>query len=81
MKKKKKEKIVVDKQILKLESLKFKSKLYETKCRYRLVKPLGKMVQDQLVELIQFQSQTTAKIQSIFDHSTMVISLDNLVDI
>ena len=77
MKRKKKE--VIDKQILKLESLKFKGKLYETGCKYRISKPLGKMVQDQLVELIQFQSQTTAKIQSAFDHSTLVVSLEKLV--
>jgi len=44
-------------------------------------KPLHKMKLDQLVELVQFQSETSAKIQSVFDHSNYVVSLSDLYGI
>lgn len=69
-----------DKKFTSLESIKYKNIVYEVGFRYRISKPIGKMKKDQLVELIQINSESTCKIQSIFDHSTTVINFLDLYD-
>lgn len=81
MKKKSKKADKPDKKFTSLESLKYKGITFEVGFRYRMNKPLHKMKLDQLVELVQFQSETSAKIQSVFDHSNYVVSLSDLYGI
>jgi len=80
MKKTKKKINKPDKKFTSLESIKYKGKLYEVNSRYRINKPLEKMKKDQLVELIQINSESTCKIQSSFDHSTVVVNFSDLID-
>lgn len=70
-----------DKKYTSLESIKFKGNIFDIGSRYRTNKVIGKMKLEQLVELIQIVSETTCKIQSIFDHSTYVVSFSDLSDI
>lgn len=67
-----------DKKFTSLESIKYKNTLYEVGSRYRINKPLTKMKVDQLVELVQINSESTCKIQSVFDHSTAVVNFLDL---
>lgn len=69
-----------DKKFTSLDSIKYKNIVYEVGCRYRINKPIGKMKKDQLVELLQINSESTCKIQSAFDHSTVIINFLDLCD-
>jgi hypothetical protein len=79
-KKKNKENNLIDKKYLKLDSIKYKNCVYELGMRYRINKGIAKMKVDQLVELIQIQSETTCKVQSYFDHSTAIVNFSDLYD-
>lgn len=80
MKKNKKKLDKPDKKFTSLDSIKYKNILYELGSRYRTNKPIGKIKVDQLVELIQINSENTCKIQSVFDHSTAVVNFSDLTD-
>jgi hypothetical protein len=69
-----------DKKFTSLDSIKYKNIIYEVGCRFRINKPIGKMKKEQLVELLQINSESTCKIQSAFDHSTEITNFLDLSD-